>query len=308
MINTENSNSNENEQPSCGSTIKQNGERKMSKKILVVEDQEAYSEAAKQYFATRSDVDVDYAVDYDDAMSKLEKGVYAGVVTDCFFPKKKGSGNTDIGKKTIEKIMDNTSHGIFNKCMKEFGKYVDLEDEEMRDIAVNFSWQEYKSFNLAYEERREHHPNLLSLLQIPNYAQDDVFQSLERIARADDKKTATRCAKKSLESYKIKRDSGDAIVEDYAMLMQNAIEELEANQPLGVLVAEKAEEIGLPFVLATSTFHHDKLTQPIFDYSNLKGWNFVDSEIAKYKDKDTTQYWEVAHNRLRYHLPTGEKK
>lgn len=43
------------------------------------------------------------------------------------------------------------------------------------------------------------------------------------------------------------------------------MEESESNQPLGVLIAEEARVRGIPFVLATSTYHHDELTQPIQD-------------------------------------------
>ena len=41
---------------------------------------------------------------------------------------------------------------------------------------------------------------------------------------------------------------------------------------LGILVVEKAIELGKPYIIATSTYHHDDLTQLICDYQRSYNW------------------------------------
>tara|TARA_Y100000310_G_scaffold343510_1_gene451496 strand:- start:3210 stop:3839 length:630 start_codon:yes stop_codon:yes gene_type:complete len=80
--------------------------------------------------------------------------------------------------------------------------------------------------------------------------------------------------------------------------IEQAIKENESNQPLGILIAEKAEKLGLPFVLATSTFHHDELTQPIQDYASRKGWTLIDCNPNKEDEKATLGFWERVYSSL----------
>jgi CheY-like chemotaxis protein len=73
--------------------------------------------------------------------------------------------------------------------------------------------------------------------------------------------------------------------------LEQAMKEAAINQPLGILVAERAESLGIPFVLATSTNHHDLLTQPVCDYAGKKRWRLVDCERNHEDDKGSQRYW-----------------
>ena len=91
---------------------------------------------------------------------------------------------------------------------------------------------------------------------------------------------------------------GDRAPKDYYSALMKAMEESEANQPLGLLVAERADELSLPFILATSTYHHDILTQPVHDYASVKGWTLVDCEPNRGDDKASPEFWERVFSEL----------
>jgi len=80
-----------------------------------------------------------------------------------------------------------------------------------------------------------------------------------------------------------------------------AMKESADNQPLGILLAEKAEEQEIPFVLATSTNHHGLLTQPITDYAYKKAWTLIDC-VPNTEGKASPEFWERAYNSLEKRL------
>ncbi|MFA5992837.1 MAG: hypothetical protein WC796_03975 [Candidatus Pacearchaeota archaeon] len=84
---------------------------------------------------------------------------------------------------------------------------------------------------------------------------------------------------------------------DYYTDLRTAIEKDEANQPLGILVAELADQLGLPVVLATSTHHHDSLTHPIIAYSEYK-WPLIDCGQNSPNEKATPEFWSRVLNCL----------
>lgn len=92
-----------------------------------------------------------------------------------------------------------------------------------------------------------------------------------------------------------------AEVDNYWALEQ-AMKESEVNQPLGILIAERAEELEIPFILATSTFHHDELTQPIQDYASRKGWKLVDCGPNSEHEKASAEFWKRAFGELEIRL------
>ena len=85
---------------------------------------------------------------------------------------------------------------------------------------------------------------------------------------------------------------------DLYWALEQAIKEDETKQPLGILIAERSEGLGLPFILATSTYHHDELTQPVQDYVSRKGWKLVDCGPNSENEKETPQFWERAFGEL----------
>lgn len=93
--------------------------------------------------------------------------------------------------------------------------------------------------------------------------------------------------------------SPDYTTIDYNTLLIDAMEKSEANQPLGILVAEIAEAQELPFIIATSTYHHDDLTQPFCEYQRNKNWRMVDVDPdMKHKGKADQTFWKRAVSKL----------
>jgi len=88
-------------------------------------------------------------------------------------------------------------------------------------------------------------------------------------------------------------------VADLYWILEKAIEADPSNQPLGILVAEQAENKKIPFVLATSSHHHDMFTQPIQDYCNRKGWTLIDCPTQNPNEKATPEFWKRTYDALK---------
>lgn len=85
---------------------------------------------------------------------------------------------------------------------------------------------------------------------------------------------------------------------DMYWALEKAIEQSEANQPLGIIVAETAKTLNTPFVLVTSTYHHDILTQPVQDYVTARGWRLIDCVPGNEDTKTSPRFWETAYRAL----------
>ena len=71
-------------------------------KLLVVEDNPTYRAAAEQFFAGTAH-EVTWAGDYESAMQVLQSGTpLEGIITDCFFPQRVGSGETALGLEVVK--------------------------------------------------------------------------------------------------------------------------------------------------------------------------------------------------------------
>jgi len=161
--------------------------------VLVVEDNEEYSEAAKKYLASQKKIKADFAQDYDSGISKLNSKKYSGIVTDLFFPKKIGDNDIKFGKEAV------------------FNLILELGDDNKSLIASLEKWKKYVG--------TEKFP------EVPDFF-GDIHETLW-------------CGKK----------------------LYSAMEEDASNQPLGILIAKNAVEKSIPCVIATSTYHHNKLAQ-----------------------------------------------
>lgn len=85
---------------------------------------------------------------------------------------------------------------------------------------------------------------------------------------------------------------------DYYKVIERAMQQNPSNQLLGILVAEEAKQKGIPFVMVTSTYHHDNLTQPIQDYCNKRGWTLFDCPQNQPNQKATPKFWKRAYDIL----------
>ena len=189
-------------------------------KILLVEDNPRYASSAEQYLASRNQT-IALARDYSQAMDKLRNPDFNGVISDCFFPETTGSGNTTLGRELVGRMAKSDSRERkMAEGLEALGQYVDLEDPDARKYA-RFTANLY-------------HPDSV------------IFKVLEQVANVD-KKVATHAFK---ETFKLIYREDQAPKDYYGALMK-AMEASEANQPLGLLVAEKADELSLPLILAT---------------------------------------------------------
>ncbi|MBU0457021.1 MAG: response regulator [Nanoarchaeota archaeon] len=240
-------------------------------KILLVEDNPKYASSAEQYLASRSQA-VALAKDYSQAMDRLRNPDFDGVISDCFFPETTGSGNTAVGKELIERMAKSDSRERkMVEGLEVLGQYVDLEDQDMR---------KYARFLIGTSQERD-------------ISQSPVVRVVKQVSMLG-KEAATMIAKNTLGMVYRENQAP----KDYYGALMKAIEESEANQPLGLLVAEKADELSLPLVLATSTHHHDILTQPVQDYASSKGWRLVDCGPNREDDKASPEFWERAFGEL----------
>lgn len=244
--------------------------------ILVVEDNPAFRKGAEKYFASRSDVQVVYASDFNTARGHLtaEPRTIDAAIIDCFFPATQGAGSEDLAiGNMIVAVMESADprEQRILKGLEVFGRYIDLDDE-LRGYAR------------------------ACIASISGSIEDSVLvKALEQVSSLGmGRKAVTGIARNALAlGYDAKRAP-----RDYYGALRSAIEQSPANQPLGIPVADGATMLGIPFVLATSTYHHDVLTQPLQDYASRKGWTLVDCIPGQDQDKATPQYWARAMREL----------
>ena len=242
-------------------------------RILIVEDNPKFREGAEKYIITRSDISPNYAIDYDEAISKIYGNEHDGIVTDCFFPKSTGSGDISLGKEIVESMaLSDPDETRARESIAFLEPYIDLSDPEMKDIIDSY----------------------IHSMGSREATKEPTFLAIKKVGDTLGKEAATKIAKESLGliyTPKSMRDSSSKR-RDYYGALNKAMIESEHNQPLGILVAEKAEELGIPKVLATSTYHHDILTQPIQNYASKKGWHLVDCNQDSEHQKETPEFWE----------------
>ncbi|HLC31302.1 MAG TPA: response regulator [Candidatus Nanoarchaeia archaeon] len=243
--------------------------------ILIVEDNPLFREGATSYFFTQSGVQVHFAVDYDDAITKLgAEPVYGAAIVDCFFPKKTGSNDVSLGRGLVEKMALSDPRELkMRKGLEVLAQDTDLTDPVMMNYARYFvSISNYKDLSQS--------PVIKALRQVIAGNEDEVIR----------KKTGTLIFKKTFDGV----CANSQISSDYYGALLKAMDESEANQPLGILAAERIVERGISFILATSTYHHDILTQPIQNYAIKNGWTLVDCNPDNQNHKATLDYWKNA--------------
>ncbi|MBW2987442.1 hypothetical protein KY336_02720 [Candidatus Woesearchaeota archaeon] len=235
-------------------------------RILLVEDNPKYASPAEEYLASRSHV-VELAKDYSETVSKLKNPEFDGVISDCFFPNITGSGNIDLGVELVGRMAESDpGERKIVEGLEVLGQYVNLEDQDMRKFA---------RFVLG---------------TVKEGLQSPIFRAIEKVSTTLGKEAATLIAKNSLGMLYYEKDAP----RDYYGALMKAMKESEVNQPLGLLIAERADGLSLPVILATSTYHHDMLTQPIQNYASREGWTLIDCAQGREDDKASPEFWERA--------------
>lgn len=252
-------------------------------RILLVEDNLSYSKAATMALSDRAQIS--NANDYETGLSLLTSDPkWDGVITDCFFPEKTGSGKRELGREVIARLTPETQ--IESAIVAELAKYVNLT-EELEPLVRRYAIAETNDNPRVDPEKL---PPPRAIAKVSGVLVEAMGDKLG-------KEAATKILTNTF-SMAYARDNPNA--RHYGIALRSALEKDEANQPLGVLIAEKATGLGLPVVLATSTYHHDHVTQPIQNEAGRRGWTLVDCAQNKPDEKATPQFWERVFSALEH--------
>ena len=237
-------------------------------KILLVEDNPIYTESAISAITSKGHTSL-HAQDFESA-GIISYRDYDSALVDCFFPEKTGSGIRDIGRKVIERITDKSLHERLEKDLVELAEIADMSIPAVNDY--------FRGMLMGCYSR-----GLDAKLLLP-------LEAMKHVSRTLGQGVATAIAQQEplLSKYKLEAKR------DYFKSMSDYLNQSEANQPLGISLAENLVFGGKPFVLCTSTYHHDSVTQPIQNYASKKGWTLVDCPQDKPDFKSNSQYWARA--------------
>ncbi|MFH1506328.1 MAG: hypothetical protein ABIE94_05075 [archaeon] len=129
-------------------------------RILVVEDKAENIAAARAYFDTRTDIEVDYAVDFVEAhkllLTSTRSRKYDGALIDCFFPH---SSHTNIRHEYINELLHVAiSAYVEEEGLSEYPKWKGLAKEyyfRLRDAMYNSESNQPLGILLADKTYRE---------------------------------------------------------------------------------------------------------------------------------------------------------
>ncbi|MBR9704131.1 response regulator [Candidatus Pacearchaeota archaeon] len=242
-------------------------------RILLVEDNRDFSRAGFEYLRERG-LEVDLAFCFSPAICQLETISYDGVVIDCFFPRCYKGDNKDLGSQVVEKLFsDDKNHQRILMFEKALDGVIDLSDPELRLYVRSY-----------YDG-----------IKVDSPEDDPSFRAIKHVSKTSSVEVASLCAKNTFGMIHRDREGG---FKDYYEEMMKAIDEDSSNQPLGIMVGQKCEEKGIPFVLATSTNHHDILTRPVANYCGRIGWSLIDCMKDCEDDKASPEYWGRVYEEL----------
>ena len=215
------------------------------------------------------------AQDYRLAIDQLETFPISnsGAIIDCFFPMKTGSNDSSLGEEAVRRLESTDPHEKeVRAAIDSVREYADVDEDLNGMLRGHFQ----------------------SGMNTARFKDGSFFKAIAQVGSLktnDSKTTMNLIIKNTLRGH---RGQG----KDYYGALRAAIKESESNQPLGILVAAEAERRGIPFVLATSTHHHDILTQPIQNYASQKGWALVDCRPNSTEEKSQQTFWHRAYGVL----------
>lgn len=251
-------------------------------KILLVEDNPAYIGVAMKTLSEHGNT-VLHSSDFDSANS-INYQQYSAALVDCFFPEKFGTGRTDIGRKVIEKITNKGLHEILEKDIAELKDIADMTIPAVNDY---FRGMLLGAYSIGLDVKR-----LLPL------------EAMKYVSKTIGQEVATLIAQQEPLLSRYRTESK----RDYFKSMSDYLDKGEANQPLGIALADNLAFADKPFLLCTSTYHHDNVTQPIQNYTSKMGWTLLDCQKGKPEEKSTQEYWTNAFKVLKYKIDGGAFK
>lgn len=237
-------------------------------KILVVENNLKYLDAAKEYFA--SFPSAQFIIDYENAKAALPNYKNGKALVDVFIPESEKVRLGEKGKALIKhfrKELENQKNYCFVESLREENK--------------PYYWS---ILRLVKEKDKELYGSLKDYAKNRNYKLDDsTFLELPLI-------------KKALDNFR-------GIFPEYGQKVKKLDEELEAlakeeaigHSPLGIKLMKQSQELGVPACFVTDGNHHG----PIYDAIKRV---FFDGKMPPtkfgYGDKDK-EFWKAAYEMLK---------
>jgi len=235
-------------------------------RLLIVEDQEAYRDAARSAFKNKR---VEYAIDYDEAMAKIASSDL--VITDVFFPQSQ-SGNSEALQS---EVLDAIKYGTVKD-------YIQQMASRAKDVGVVCDARLERCFEImgyhhlsCDDERVLGSLNDSVMRYMQTFGQDSIGK-LEGVLRD-----------------MLIENSADRAVSELFQPLKDYMAQDKANQPFGYLVAQEAERLGKRFVLATSLRHAEKTLHPILKSAKNRGWDLLE---GGHGSKDDPGFWKQAYD------------
>lgn len=242
------------------------------KTILLVEDNPVYLEAAVNHLKTRG-VNFYLASNYDDnafgALKELNGRKLDGVITDCFF-RRNSTNDIELGKYVSLLMLGQDPEFLKARTFLEEAKKHFAWDEEIEGL-----WRDFAL-----------HTTELNPLNSP------LYRAAKQVTVPEAKEGGTMLAKKILkEAYKV--------VADPYEVLNLRMEQDTTFQPLGILIGEKAKELNIPCVFATSGYHHGLIVQQMCNWISRRSLGpVVDCPPGKEDYKGTDKFWSQAYSTL----------
>lgn len=234
--------------------------------LLVIEDNEENLKEAKSYFEKIEDKEglkVFYARDYKTACDILAKEKIDGIISDLFFPEELGSGKFGLGEKLYDNMAEAFGYEprISETFKKEISRHMGKDDEWENKNSLYLVTYELASLREYPEKLNEALKELSSLRRRSSKEQ---FEEVAPMIAMQHSHPLVRIVAKKLKKKELEES---VTAEQYGAVLQGYMFESENNQPLGILIAEKAEKDKKPLVFITALHAgHDSAATPVAKY------------------------------------------
>ncbi len=202
----------------------------MKPKILVVEDKLENLAAAKECYSTKEEYEFAYSSDYDEAMATLAGTSYAGIITDCFMPKKTGSRDITFGLSLIGRLVVTPTEILARreKCQQQLQEFKDVLEIDNPQVHRAFYINSNNSFLNA------------------------MMRTLFTKSKSTEENTNYYLEKFGVGCYRGQDDQWGAAENDRAWILEQMMRQTESAQPLGILIIDYARANNIPYFMLSA--------------------------------------------------------